>query len=138
LLRQPLFDIMLLRVCFFASMWMFLFSLLVPYVAAVPDFVKMKILLNRIFGYCSLSCAVSVGVVLLLQLGVDEEDRMAVSAAFFVVFALICVLASVVAGAGTYKVLCHRARTAFFYVFIASCCSTLLTGFHFLVCSCSP
>jgi hypothetical protein len=86
------------------SVWSFLFYVFVPFLAAMENFAKLEMKLKRSFGICSLVCAASSGCVILLQLAVGEEDRVALCTSFFVVLALICVLGCGVLGVGGYKV----------------------------------
>ena len=72
--------------------------------AALPNFASLEIQLKRIFGGCSCVCAVSTGTIALLQLVVDEKDRVGLSTALFVAFLVICILVFVVLGVGGHKV----------------------------------
>jgi hypothetical protein len=72
--------------------------------AALPNFKSLEVKMKHIFGGCSLACAVSTGTIILLQLAVDEKNRVELCTALFVAFGVICILVFVVLGVGGHKV----------------------------------
>jgi hypothetical protein len=68
--------------------------------AALPNFSSLEVKLKRVFGVCSLVCAVSMGTIVVLQLTIDEKGRVELCAAFFMASALICMLVFAVVGVG--------------------------------------
>jgi hypothetical protein len=90
--------------------------------AALPNFTSLEVKLKRVFGVCSLLCAVSTGTIILLQLAIDEQNRVELCAALFVALGFICILIIAVLGVGGHKVRFYSVHCAsIFLVFIAIC-----------------
>jgi hypothetical protein len=89
----------------------------VPFLALAPNFGNLEIQLKRVFGGCSLVYAVSSGSVILLQLFIDENDRVALSTALFVLSALMFVVVCIVLAIGGHKVaqFCITSRCCLFF-----------------------
>ena len=91
--------------------WSFLFSLFVPFLAALPNFASLKARLVRMFTGIALVSSVLLGGVILAQLlDVDAEERIALSTSYFVSVILWMAAAMTVVGVSGRKVsvICTR------------------------------
>jgi hypothetical protein len=91
--------------------------LLVPFLASVPNFANLEVKLKRFFGGCSIFFAVSGGSVIILQLAVHENHRVALSTALFVQQLLLSITMFVFLGIGGHKVSSSLHELLSFHIF---------------------